>query len=108
MHNDLRSRKLGSLLPQIAAELRAAVPGVSATLVFGSAGEEGSPRDLDLAVIVPDDGSAFETVRALAPVLARLTVEAGALVSCFPIKLGCFNDDVSQFVRNVKNNGRPI
>ena len=108
MESDLQTSRWESQLAQIGAELRAVVPCAEGLVMFGSAREAASPGDLDLAIIIPDSTDAFEAARALAAALARLTEQTGVLVSCFPISVGRFQNDGSQFIRNVRRDGRPI
>ena len=108
MQNAIKSQELDRLLSEIRIELKAVLPLVEGLVVFGSARDPASHGDLDLAIIIPDDINTFEASLALAPILARFTTQAGRLVSCFPIGVDRFHNDTSQFIQNVRTNGRTI
>jgi len=95
-------------LGRIAREIRNVVPGILMMLAFGSVNHGDEPGDIDLAMVVPDGYNSIDTLRALAPVLARQSILNGLLTTCFPIGESELLHGKSQFSRNVRDTGRAI
>ncbi|WP_162561436.1 hypothetical protein [Methylobacterium terrae] len=95
-------------LLEIGMELKATLPCAQEIIIFGSSEISESPGDVDIAAIIPDDIEVFDATSALAPTLANLTARTGLLISCFPINISHFNDNKSQFIQNIRLNGRSI
>lgn len=95
-------------LASIARDLRNVVPGIIMILAFGSVNRGDEPGDIDLAMVVPDGYNSIDTIRALAPVLAKQSIVNGLLTTCFPIGESELLHGKSQFSRNVRDTGRAI
>lgn len=108
MENNQNRFILKDFFAEIGGHLRSALPFAKEVFVFGSSLSVDSPGDFDIVVIVPDDVNLFDVSISIAPIVARLTVGSGVLVSCFPIKVSRYEGGGSQFIRNVRKYGQRI
>jgi hypothetical protein len=95
-------------LPQLARELRRAVPGGERVLLHGSAVSGNDPGDIDLALIVRNGTDRFEAVRTMTGFLADRSVATGILHTCFPIEEAACTSLASQYVRNLLADGSEL
>lgn len=93
---------LGQLKSDVLAERRE----VLEFILFGSAAQDECPRDIDIALIVPDHTNIFKFARAISEIAAAHTAELGILISCFPIQAKRYSSSSSQYLSNIHAHGR--
>lgn len=103
---DAQNLLLNGLLLRIKSDIQAVSHHVLEFILFGSATYSDHAHDVDIALIVPDETDLFEFCRAISPIVASHTADAGVLISCFPVRVSRYNGNSSQFLANVSKYGR--
>jgi predicted nucleotidyltransferase len=106
--NNLMTPKLAvdPVLARIKSNILAVAHEVVEFILFGSAARDGHPRDIDVALIVPDKTDLFAFAQAISPIIASYTAELGILINCFPVQAHRYYGLRSQFLSNIHTHGR--
>jgi len=77
-------------------------------ILFGSYINPKRSKDIDLVCVVKDDTDLYLLMKTISTIMSIYSRKIGMLVTCFPIHNSQFKKVSSQFIQNVKKNGRKL
>lgn len=99
---------LQNIVNTIKAELVNYVEPINLYLIGSNSTGITNNTDIDIAVIVPDSTNCYQLIKQLSQTIARIIVSYGIFINLSPIKAFSFENNSTEFIKNIKDFGIEI